>query len=216
MTTPEPEEPAATTRERLLEAAAPLFAEHGREGVSIRDIAARAGVRHGCINYHFRSKDELYREVMLRYCLPDGRELLLRELPEDLGPEAAREIFRRVVQSIVAAETQPLDPIRAGLLREQMARPEGPDEVLFEKVIRPNQRALTALIARAFPAVTDERELVLCTLNVASQCIFLRLARPVALKILGVDEFDAELTEKIAERIVATALSGLEVSVDRE
>ena len=36
---------------RIHEAATELFAEHGFEGVSVRDIAAEAGVTVGSINY---------------------------------------------------------------------------------------------------------------------------------------------------------------------
>ena len=33
---------------------------------SIRTIAAKAGVNQAAINYHFKSKDGLYREVLRR------------------------------------------------------------------------------------------------------------------------------------------------------
>ena len=202
-------ESTANTRERLLDAAAQLFAENGREGVSIRDIAARAGVRHGCINYHFRSKDELYREALLANCCPQGREELLSSIDQAPRPEEARKMLAGIVRKIVHAEVQPLDPVAAGFVRAEIARPEGPDQSLFEGVIQPNQRALAKLIGHAFPEISDEKELVIAALNLASQCIFLRLARPVALKLLGVEEFDGELTERIADRIIQTALGGL-------
>ena len=54
-------------RARLLAAASRLFAQHGFEGVSVRDIAAEAGVGHAGVNYHFRSKSELYKEVLRKH-----------------------------------------------------------------------------------------------------------------------------------------------------
>lgn len=53
------------TRARILAAAAELIAEQGWEGVSTRDIAARAGVTQGVVTYHSRSKDELLRAASL-------------------------------------------------------------------------------------------------------------------------------------------------------
>jgi len=53
-------------RERLLDAAELLFASEGYEGARIRDIARLAGVEVGLTNYHFGSKDALYREVLVR------------------------------------------------------------------------------------------------------------------------------------------------------
>ncbi len=49
------------TRRRLVEAALVEFAAHGYEGASTRVIAERAGVHQPLINYHFRSKADLWR-----------------------------------------------------------------------------------------------------------------------------------------------------------
>jgi AcrR family transcriptional regulator len=51
-------------RERLLRAAARLFAERGVDGVPTREICAAAGVNPGAIHYHFGDKEGLYAEVL--------------------------------------------------------------------------------------------------------------------------------------------------------
>jgi AcrR family transcriptional regulator len=66
-----PEAPAAPhgpdeVRAALLEAAARLFAEEGPKAVSVRRIAAAAGVNHGLVHHYFGSKEELLREVVRR------------------------------------------------------------------------------------------------------------------------------------------------------
>lgn len=55
---------ADTTRERILAAALDLFSERSFEGATTRDIAGRAGVTQPLLNYHFRSKDELWRAAV--------------------------------------------------------------------------------------------------------------------------------------------------------
>jgi len=50
---------AAQTRERLLQAAADVFAERGYDGTRVADIAAAAGVSNGALYSHFASKAEL-------------------------------------------------------------------------------------------------------------------------------------------------------------
>ena len=55
------EEPG--TRERILAAAAPLFAENGFEATGVRAIAAKADVNIAAVNYHFGSKDALVAAV---------------------------------------------------------------------------------------------------------------------------------------------------------
>jgi AcrR family transcriptional regulator len=59
-------EPEGGTKFRILETATRLFAEHGLDGVALRDIAIDAGVNNAAINYHFRSKELLIREVYRR------------------------------------------------------------------------------------------------------------------------------------------------------
>ena len=55
---------AQATRDRLLIAATQLFAARGFDGVSVSQIAQRAGVTKALINYHFGSKLKLYLTIM--------------------------------------------------------------------------------------------------------------------------------------------------------
>ena len=59
---------AADTREKLTAAAEMLFAEHGYAKVSVRAIAAAAGVNWSLVGYHFRGKEGLLSEVYRRHC----------------------------------------------------------------------------------------------------------------------------------------------------
>ena len=51
-------------RERLLLAARDLFAQHGYDGTSVRDITARAKANLGAITYYFGSKEALFYAVI--------------------------------------------------------------------------------------------------------------------------------------------------------
>ena len=46
----------ASARQRLLDAAGPIFAERGFEGVTVRDLAAEATVNVAAVGYHFGDK----------------------------------------------------------------------------------------------------------------------------------------------------------------
>ena len=58
--------PVESTRERILTAAASLFAEHGFDGSSMPAIARSSGITAGAIYKHFKSKGELLLEVVKR------------------------------------------------------------------------------------------------------------------------------------------------------
>ncbi len=55
---------ADPTRDRILAAALDLFAERSFDGATTRAIAERAGVTQPLLNYHFSSKDELWRAAV--------------------------------------------------------------------------------------------------------------------------------------------------------
>jgi AcrR family transcriptional regulator len=55
--------PGSPVREKILLAAIEAIEKEGLPAVTIRSIARRAGVNSAAINYYFRSKDSLLREV---------------------------------------------------------------------------------------------------------------------------------------------------------
>lgn len=64
-TTSEPEEQEkASTKRRILDSARNEFAQHGKAGARIDQIAERASVNKAMIYYHFDSKENLYLEVV--------------------------------------------------------------------------------------------------------------------------------------------------------
>ena len=58
--------PADQTRHELVEAATAIFAAHGFERGSVRDIARAAGANQAAISSHFGGKEGLYRAVLER------------------------------------------------------------------------------------------------------------------------------------------------------
>ena len=56
-----PQQRSLETRERLVEAALHVFADHGFAGASTREIARRAGVALAALPYHFTTKEALWK-----------------------------------------------------------------------------------------------------------------------------------------------------------
>ncbi|MFI6709114.1 TetR family transcriptional regulator [Nonomuraea sp. NPDC050478] len=108
---------AAETRERLLRAAAEVFAERGYDGTRVADIAAAAGVSNGALYAHFGSKAELlvaalraHASRMLADLLADDPDRSATELLLAIG----RRLPRRrdapgylLVEALVAARRDP-------------------------------------------------------------------------------------------------------------
>ena len=192
-------------RRLLLEAAERLFAERGLEGVSVREIAAEAGVSHGGLNYHFGTKEQLYVAVLKGNALTERRERELREALEVIEPGEARRHLEIFIRSLIHALTRPLEGIAAGLLTREVTRHEGPREVVFE-VIDQDRRVLEHLLGILAPHITDPVELRLVAVGTLSQAALYRLARPVTLRLIGVEQLEDELVDRIGDEILRTTL----------
>ena len=83
------------TAERILDAAEALFAERGYDGATLRDVAARVGIRIPSLYNHFDGKDSLYAAVLDRGIRPVAE--LLGEFVQRGGPPDSPELIRRVM-----------------------------------------------------------------------------------------------------------------------
>ncbi|MEO8184846.1 MAG: TetR family transcriptional regulator [Deltaproteobacteria bacterium] len=75
------------TRERILEAASQLFREHGIAAVGLAKIMAEADLTVGAFYTHFKSKEALLREALLRSL--DARYEALRHAIHEADLETA-------------------------------------------------------------------------------------------------------------------------------
>jgi len=85
--------PDSSTRQRVVAVATRLFAESGYGLTSMRDLARAAKIRVASLYHHFKSKDELYREVL------DHEQAKLRELMNTVLAEETD--FRRQIERMV-------------------------------------------------------------------------------------------------------------------
>ncbi|MCF6115754.1 TetR family transcriptional regulator [Mesorhizobium muleiense] len=141
MTENQPKKPGKSdrTRAKILEAAKLLFAEHGYEGASIRDVAAHASIDPAMVIRYFRSKDELFAraavvdlqlpalrvidrnaigETLIRRFLEvwegpasgPGMAILLRSATSnEFAAEKLRDVFGNQVRPVIAAVADPAD-----------------------------------------------------------------------------------------------------------
>ncbi len=81
-----------------------LFAERGVDGVTVREIAIAAGQKnHGAVGYHFGSKEELVRAIILdgAILIDQRRNDALDVLEAAGGPCCVREVVDVLVYSAV-------------------------------------------------------------------------------------------------------------------
>lgn len=87
------------SREKLLTAALHLFATHGVDRTSVRDIANAAGVNSALVGYYFRGKDGLLTQLYRRHCEPMNAERL--RLLENFGHDGTAPSLEKVLEAFV-------------------------------------------------------------------------------------------------------------------
>lgn len=122
------------TRRSLLEGAARAFAEHGLRRSTMQSVAAAAGVAKATLYNHFRTKDEVARELLaveldrlttLAAGLPPATALA--GLADELG---GHPVLRRLAESEpeVLAGLLAVDAVRWAELRDRLAAALRTDE----------------------------------------------------------------------------------------
>lgn len=72
---------SAATKEAILNVALRLFAIHGFDGVSVREIARESNANLAAISYHFKGKEGLYKAI-LAHCF-EFVEKIIESAPKD-------------------------------------------------------------------------------------------------------------------------------------
>jgi AcrR family transcriptional regulator len=113
---------APSTRDAILDAAERCFAERGFAGVSVREIAAEAGLRNqASLYHHFRDKRTLYEAVLARGIEPivalvaESRRHWPAGAAGRLDPAVVEAVLDRVLDYLEAHPNLPRLIKRAGL-----------------------------------------------------------------------------------------------------
>lgn len=147
------------TRASILDSAAELFSKSGFHAVSLRDIAAHAGLTHAGLLHHFPGKESLLIKVLGR------RDRVDAELLFGPGVQDRPEELLGIIVGIVWRNMQ--TPGLVGLyvkISGEAADPEHPAHDYFVQRYRLLRerltQAFTALFAQADPPLTHDPALV--------------------------------------------------------
>ncbi len=152
----------ADARRRILSAAMEEFALHGFEGASVRAICRRAEVNVAAVNYYFRSKENLYREVFHQLFEDYGRPLESWVASVRTAREWAQVLrsWLRTVLGWWVDDRPPLVWATRLILRERWTS-SCVAPYLVERVFMPFRAQLERLVRMGLPSRTPEADVVL-------------------------------------------------------
>jgi AcrR family transcriptional regulator len=198
------------TRQRVLEAAGPIFAEKGFKAANVREICDQAGANIGAVNYYFRSKEQLYIEtVRLAYESCAGSVPMPAWPAGTPAPDRLRDFVRVFL-------TRLLNPDRPAwhthlIMREVSDPTPGACSEFVRNFVRPTFEVLLSILGDLLPAEVPGEKRHLIGASIVGQCLHYHHARHVMPLLLGeeVRSYDVErLTDHITEFSLA-AVRGL-------
>lgn len=202
------------TKDRILDAAETLFMEQGFEATSLRALTASARVNLAAVNYHFGSKEELFRAVLTRRLDPmnEQRIALLSRFEAAAQPSAV-SCERILTALFVPALRLARDPARGGsnflrLLGRAYADPSPFIRRLLSEEYAEMIARFKAAFGRALPALPP-RELS-WRLHFMMGALSYTLAGTDALKLIeALAPGEASNDEILLRRLAPFLLAGL-------
>lgn len=202
---------SGNTRQRLLEVAGELFAEHGLEGTSVRAIAEKAGANIAAVNYHYGSKEKLYYEA-LRYSFVEGLEISTSDMlmiPEQATRQDYANILFKWVKTMFDHYLSPDHPTwPARLVMRGFFESNPVLLTVIDENIRPRNEKIRQLLKQCDPNMSDEKA-HLWIHSLMGPIIFYVFSKVPILHFMGKQEYDKDFLEAAARHITLTATIAL-------
>jgi AcrR family transcriptional regulator len=195
------------TRQRLLQAAGSLFAERGFKNTSVRDICEMAGANVAAVNYHFRDKLGLYKEVIgtVAAAMDRGKQEAMDTGEGGTPEERLRSYIRHTVRRVLGEEKSWL----VDLMSREMAEPTPAFRLIVERGIIPSGQRLARLVSEVCGLPADDPRTQFCAGMVHAQCFFFSSGKPVLKYMSPSLEFTPKYIDEIARQIAEFSLAGI-------
>jgi AcrR family transcriptional regulator len=148
---------APSVRERILEVAERMFAEHGMSGVGLRAITTEANVNLASIAYHFGSKDGLLEALFAQRAAPIAQERLrlLAECLEGNTKPKLEDILDAFLRPALTLGVQPQfgGPAFVKLRARLATEPETTTRKILSKAFDQSSRQFIDALIKALPQI---------------------------------------------------------------
>lgn len=196
------------TRMRILEAAGRRFAALGFDGTSVRQITADAAVNVAAVNYHFRSKEELYLAAVRLAAQSCQEATPLPDPAAEPTPDLQLRAFIRVLLTRMLRDDAP--EWHRQLIMRELAQPRcGATEVFVDSFVRPSFTALAAALRGLVPPQVPPEEVRLIGHSIVGQCLHYHHARNVISLLVGAGEYGGYSIERLTEHVWRFSLAAI-------
>ena len=201
------------TRERLLRSAAQLFADRGFKKVTVRDICRAARANVAAVNYHFRDKGGLYREV-LQLAIDTMRATSEAARVAGEGRPADDRLRRYIHVSLSRVRGNDNANWISRLINREIADPTPVFDTLVEQGVRPRIDDLSAIVAEIIGCPMSDERVSRCVASIHAQWI-LFVPHPIASRLRSTLQLRSDNIDRVAEHIADFSLAGIRAVASR-
>jgi len=204
-----PRKDAQETRQRLLAAAAEVFARKGFWEATHAEICQKAGANTAAVNYHFASKENLYVEAWR-----SAFERSVQAYPPDGGVAADAPPEERLHGTILSLMRRMGDPtnFEVEIVHKEMANPTGLLAEAMRRAIGPMFMDMRALVRELLGDGASEQDVTLCEMSLMGQCFgpihHMRGHKPPVAPHPGGPAFKFDV-DQLAEHVTQFTLAGI-------
>jgi TetR/AcrR family transcriptional regulator, regulator of cefoperazone and chloramphenicol sensitivity len=195
------------TRERVLRAAAQLFADRGFKKVTVRDICRTARANVAAVNYHFGDKGALYREVLQR-AIDIIRATSEAAREAGVGQPADERLRRYIQVSLCRVMKDGSANWISRLINREIADPTPAFDALVELGVRPRIDDLSAIVADMLGCSLADERVPRCVASIHAQWI-LFVPNPIASRLRPKFQLRSGDVDRVAQHIVDFSLAGI-------
>jgi AcrR family transcriptional regulator len=198
------------TRRRVIAAATRLFAEYGFKRVTVRAICKDARANVAAVNYHFRDKLGLYREVLQEaaVAITDTTQMAISKGKGLSAVDRLRAYIRVHCERIFSeGKTSSLQQ----LIHREMQEPTPALESLVDQVFKPRFEYLTSILSEMLGLPADDERVVHCAVSIHTQIVSFR---PTPVHDLFGDKVKRMFAvERVIDHITAFSIAGIQAYV---
>ncbi|HLW51773.1 MAG TPA: CerR family C-terminal domain-containing protein [Candidatus Angelobacter sp.] len=192
---------------KLIEAAGPVFAEHGFRAATVREICSRAGTNVAAVNYHFGDKLGLYTAVLKESVRASKVSVMEEVLRRKAPPE---ELLRALIKARVqTANRAGLPDWHFRILIHEMAQPTPAMSRVFQEIGRPIFERMLGLIGTITGLPPHDEKTRLCAYSIMGQVFLYIMQGPFLARIWPELKMTPEQLDRIAGHIADFSLAYL-------
>jgi AcrR family transcriptional regulator len=158
-------------KQRLVEAAAKVFAEKGFSQATIREICGQAEANIAAVNYYWGDKEKLYERVIEELIVRASQSYPLNEAIDESQPPEAR--LKKFIELFLYRLLDSGRPAWTGkIMAWEMTLPTEAVTIVLDKLIKPTFEVLASIVRDIYGSDVSKEKVKLAVASIIAQCVF--------------------------------------------